>query len=90
MADAPKLVLDGEAVETLLALPLVARRRVLSILDQLRHEPPRLTEDFSESDPIGRHISVKAVRPVLIRYWLDGPVNEFRVVRITVVKPWNR
>lgn len=90
MAESPRLVLDGEAVETLLALPLVARRRVLSVLEQLRREPPRLTEDFSESDPAGRHVSVKAVRPVLIRYWLDGPVDEFRVTRLTVVKPWNR
>ena len=90
MAGSPKLVLDGEAVETLLALPPAARRRVLRILEQLRHEPPRLTEDFSERDPAGRHISVKGVRPVLIRYWLDGPVDEFRVTRITVVRPWNR
>ena len=90
MAESPRLVLDGEAVETLLALPPRVRWRVLSVLEQLRHEPPRLTEDFSESDLVGRHISVKAVRPVLIRYWLDGPVDEFRVTRMTVVKPWNR
>ena len=90
MISAPKLVLDGEAVETLLALPPAARRRVLSVLEQLRHEHPRTTEDFSETDLADRHISVKAVRPVLIRYWLDGPVDEFRVTRITVVKPWKR
>lgn len=90
MNPAPKLVLDGEAVETLLALPPAARCRVLALLEQLRHERPRTTEDFSETDLAGRHISVKAVRPVLIRYWLDGPVDEFRVTRITVVRPWNR
>ena len=90
MTVAPKLVLDGEVVETLLALPPAARRRVLSVLEQLRQEHPRTTEDFSESDSVGRHISVKAVRPVLIRYWLDGPADEFRVTRMTVVRPWNR
>lgn len=89
MTSAPKLVLDGEAVETLLALPPAARCRILSVLEQLRHDRPRTTEDFSETDLAGRHISVKAVRPVLIRYWLDGPVNELRVTRMTVVKPWN-
>ena len=90
MTSVPKLVLDGEAVETLLALPPAARRRILSVLEQLRHERPRTTEDFSETDLAGRHISVKAVRPVLIRYWSDGPADEFRVTRITIVKPWNR
>jgi hypothetical protein len=88
MDGSPKLVLDGEAVEMLLSLPPAARRRILQVLDQLRHEPPRITEDFSETDPAGRHISVKGIRPVLIRYWLDGPVDEFRVTRLTIVKPW--
>ena len=88
MGSSPKLVLDGEAVETLLSLPPAARRRILQVLDQLRNESPRITEDFSETDPSGRHISVKAIRPVLIRYWLDGPVDEFRVTRLTIVKPW--
>ena len=88
MTRLPKLVLDGEAVETLLSLSPVARRRILQALDQLRHEPPRNTEDFAETDSSGRHISVKAVRPVLIRYWLDGAVDEFRVIRLTIVKPW--
>lgn len=88
MDRAPKLVLDGEAVETLLSLPPTARRRVLQFLDQLRSEPPRITEDYFETDLSGRHISVKAIRPVLIRYWLDGPADELRVIRLTIVKPW--
>jgi hypothetical protein len=90
MASAPRLVLDGEAVETLLGLPSGVRNRILKVLDQLRNDVPRTTEDFSEQDDAGRHVSVKTVRPVMIRYWLDGPVNEFRVTRITVVKSWNR
>ena len=88
MSKTPKLVLDGEAVETLLALPPAVRKRILAALDQLRIETPRMTEDFAETDPSGRHISVKGVRPVLIRYWLDAPADEFRVTLITVVKPW--
>jgi hypothetical protein len=90
MAGLPKLVLDGEAVETLLSLAPGVRRKILSVLDLLRQKPPRLTEDFAEYDLSGRHISVKAARPVLIRYWLDGPVEEFRVIRITIVRPWVR
>jgi len=88
MVLSPNLVLDGEAVETLLALAPSVRRRILGILDQLRQQSPRSTEDFTETDPTGRHISVKGVRPVLIRYWLDGPANEFRITSITVLKPW--
>jgi len=82
-------VLDGEAVETLLALPPAVRKRLLTVLEQLRLDLPRNTEDFSETDFSGRFISVKGVRPVLIRYWLDAAVAELRVVRISVVKPWN-
>ena len=52
-------------------------------------EPPRITEDYFETDLYGRHISVKAIRPVLIRYWLDGPADELRVIRLTIVKPWS-
>jgi hypothetical protein len=54
MTSSPKLVLDGEAVDTLLVLPPAARRRILSVLEQLRHERPRTTEDFSETDLAGR------------------------------------
>ena len=90
MARTPKLVLDEEAVDTVLALPTAVRRRIMKALDLLRDEPPHTTEDFREKDATGRNISVKAIRPVMIHYWLDGPVDEFRVTRIAVVKPWTR
>lgn len=84
----PRLVLDGEAVELLLGLRPESRRRVINELERLRQVPPRESEDFAERDGTGRHVSVKAVRPVMIRYWLDGAVNELRIVGITIVKPW--
>ena len=90
MVPSPKLVLDGEAVDTLLALAPSVRRRILGVLDQLRQQSPRTTEDFAETDLTGLHISVKGVRPVLIRYWLDGPADEFRITRITILKPWTK
>ena len=84
----PKLVLDGEAVNTLLSLKPASRQRILQTLEQLRNLPPHETQDFSERDLSGRHISVKTVRPVLIRYWLDGPVDELRILSITPVRNW--
>ncbi len=61
---------------------------LINDLERLRQVPPRESEDFAERDGTGRHVSVKAVRPVMIRYWLDGAVNELRIVGITIVKPW--
>lgn len=84
----PRLVLDGEAVDVLFGLRPESRRRVIEELERLRHEPPRETEDFAERDGTGRHVSVKAIRPVMIRYWLDGAVNELRIISISVVRPW--
>jgi hypothetical protein len=84
----PRLVLDGEAVEVLLGLRPESRRRVINELERLRQVPSRESEDFAERDGTGRHVSVKAVRPVMIRYWLDGAVNELRIIGIIVVKPW--
>ena len=90
MSVSPKLVLDVESVETILSLPSATRRRILAALQHLRQERPQDTEDYSESDATGRHISVKAIRPVMIHYWLDGAVDEFRVIRVTLVKQWNQ
>jgi hypothetical protein len=90
MPQTPKLVLDGEAVEALLALPSAQRRRLLADLESLRQDHPQATEDFSLTDDSGRHISVKALRPVLVAYWLDSPVDELRIIRITRAKPQAR
>ena len=90
MLGTPKLVLNATAVETLFALSAGQRRRVLNVLEKLRHEHPQTTEDFAEQDESGRHVSVKTVRPVVIHYWLDGPVDELRVTRITLLKPLSR
>ncbi len=90
MPGPPKLVLDEQSVEAILELPSQLRRRILAALNQLRNDAPQVTEDYTEKDSTGRRISVKAVRPVMIHYWLDGAVNEFRIIRVTIVKPWSR
>lgn len=90
MASPPKIVLDEEAVETILALSPAYRRRLLAMIGLLRHDHPHETEDFRETDDTGRHISVKAIRPVLVSYWLDGPVNELRIIRITRIQSRSR
>ena len=87
MPPTPKLVLDGDAVDAILVLPAAQRRRLLDSLDRLCHEHPYTSEDFHFADETGRHISIKAIRPVLVAYWLDGPVNELRITRITRVRP---
>lgn len=90
MARTPKLVLDEDAVKVILSLSPAQRSRMLKLLDQLRTEHPRQTEDFVEYDETGRHVSVKSMSPVMVHYWLDGPADEFRVTKITMLKAWRR
>ena len=61
------------------------RRRLLQHLQYLKarwHEEP----DFHEPSHCGRRLSVKALRPFLVSYWIDGPVNELRVVDVQIIR----
>lgn len=50
MARTPRLVLDGEAVETLLSLPSTSRKRIIRTLEQLGANDPQESQDFEERD----------------------------------------
>ena len=81
----PKLVLEEEVVRFVLSITAARRRHLLSQLEHLRnnhHEAP----DFREQDRSGRWLSVRVLRPFLITYWSDGPVDELRIVDVEFVR----
>ena len=81
----PKLVLDEDVMRFVLSLTGARRRALLNQLDLMRshhHKAP----DFRQQDQSGRWLSVKVLRPFLITYWLDGPVDELRIVDVELVR----
>jgi hypothetical protein len=85
MSGDPELVLDEDVFRFILSLTSPQRKRLISHLERLRshwNEEP----DFREQDQSGRWLSVKVLRPFLVTYWLDGPVNELRIVDVEKVR----
>jgi hypothetical protein len=81
----PKLVLDEDVMRYALAASASQRRKLVAQLTHLQihaFDPP----DFREQDRTGRWLSVKALRPFLITYWLDGPVDELRIVDVQLIR----
>ncbi len=81
----PRLVLDEDVMRFMIALSPAVRRRLVTLLEQLR-EHASDPEDFREQDATGRWLNVKAIRPFLITYWLDSPVDELRIVDIQRIR----
>jgi len=85
MAMKPQIVLDEDVMRFVLALPAATRRRLMAQLEYLRSHSAD-PADFREKDQSGRWLSVRALRPFLVTYWLDGPVDELRIVDIQRVR----
>lgn len=81
----PKIVMEEDVVRYVLAASAKQRGRLIAQLEYLQKhsfEPP----DFQEKDRSGRWLNVKALKPFLITYWFDGPVEELRIVNIETVR----
>lgn len=85
MAMKPQIVLDEDAMRFVLAAPSARRRRIMAQLEFLRNHSSE-PADFREKDHSGRWLSVRALSPFLITYWLDGAVDELRIVDIQQVR----
>jgi hypothetical protein len=57
------------------------RRKLIAQLHHLQNHSFE-SPDFREQDTTGRWLNVKVLRPFLITYWLDGSVNELRIVDV--------
>jgi hypothetical protein len=80
-----KVVFDEAAFQLFIASPASERRKLLVAFDELRANPLR-SADYQGKDSAGRVLSVWAVRPFLITYWLDSFVSEVRIVNIEKIK----
>jgi hypothetical protein len=81
----PKLVLDEDVLRFVLSLTGARRKRLLAQLEHLRcnhHD----AADFREKVGSGRWLSLKVLHPFLITYWLDGAVDELRIVDVELVR----
>ncbi len=74
-----KVSLRMEVVEALGALKRGERERIWRFIEGLP-DNPRGLGDYSEYDSDDRKIQVRVIGNHAIHYWLDGPVNEFKVV----------
>jgi len=81
-----KLVLDEQALSTLLACRSAERLNLLQSLQSLKRDPLQ-KGDYIERDDTGHDIQVKVFGHYLLSYWLDGPVSELRVVDIERIRP---
>lgn len=86
MADQPKIVLDEEVLHTVLAMKAADRRQVLRLLGELQRSWWKDDADYLITDAAGRFLKVKAVRPFLVTFWHDGPVDELRIVALKRVR----
>ena len=80
-----KLVLDEAVLHFFASSRLTERRQLLSALEQLRSDPQREAHYVSK-DAAGRDLSVIAIRPFLITYWLDMLIREIRIINIERVR----
>ncbi len=80
-----KLVLDEAVFQSFIALRGSDRLKALQAFNQLRSNPSR-EADFTTTDSTGRTLSVAALKPFLITYWLDAFVSEVRIVNIQRIR----
>lgn len=85
MPSDPKIVLDEDAMRFVLSASAALRRKLIAQLEYLQSHSFE-SPDFREQDRSGRWLSIKALRPFLITYWLDGAVDELRIVDVETVR----
>lgn len=77
-------VLSSKAAGYLLSLPRMRQRKLAQLITQLAGSPSQLG-DYSEPDDAGRDIQFILVGDLLIAFWPDHPVKEFRIVDVEEV-----
>ena len=70
-----------EVYQAMMALKRADRERIIRWLEALR-QTNFLPGDYTETDEVGRIIQVQVIGRHALSFWHDGPVNEFKVVKI--------
>ncbi len=80
-----KVILDSDLAESLWRLPARSRREIVSIFEKLADYPLAAVEDQIRATD-GRMIQRARFGRWRVCFWIDGPVNELRMVEVTRAK----
>jgi hypothetical protein len=81
-----KFVVDDAVLEYFLERPKREREDLLRIFKSLAASPYQRGEWIQRTSS-GRELQVKRFRRWIVRYWLDDPVREVRIVDVEKVVP---
>ena len=76
-----RYVIEQEVLDFFLQLPIRKREKMLSVLTELT-EHPQPDDPVSHRDETGRMIRQRTIQGWTVWYWLDGAVDEVRVLDI--------
>ena len=77
-----KVILDSDLTESLWHLPSRSRREILAIFEKLAEHPHAAVEDQIRATD-GRMIQRARFNKWRVCYWIDGPVDEVRIVEVS-------
>ena len=80
-----KVILDSDLAESLWRLPARSRSEIIKIFERLADYPLASVEErFRAAD--GRMIQCARFNKWRVCFWIDGPVEEVRIVEVSRAK----
>jgi mRNA-degrading endonuclease RelE of RelBE toxin-antitoxin system len=80
-----KVIIDSELAESLWRLPARSRREIIAIFESLPDYPQTAVEDQIRAMD-GRVLYRAKFNRWRICFWIDGPVDELRIVEVSRAK----
>lgn len=80
-----KIILDSDLAESLWRLPARSRREIIAIFDKLADYPLTGVEDQIRTAD-GRILQRARFNKWRVCFWIDGPVDEVRIVEVSRAK----
>ncbi|MFN0077793.1 MAG: hypothetical protein ACKVY0_15155 [Prosthecobacter sp.] len=80
-----KVILDSDLAESLWRLPARSRREIIAIFEKLAEYPLTGVEDQIRATD-GRLIQRAKFNKWRVCFWIDGPVDELRIVEVSRAK----
>lgn len=80
-----KVIIDSELAESLWRLPARSRREIIAIFERLADYPQTAVEDQIRAMD-GRVLYRAKFNRWRICFWIDGPVDELRIVEVSRAK----
>jgi mRNA-degrading endonuclease RelE of RelBE toxin-antitoxin system len=80
-----KVIIDSELAESLWRLPARSRREIIAIFERLADYPQTAVEDQIRAMD-GRMLYRAKFNRWRICFWIDGPVDELRIVEVSRAK----